>query len=101
MPEVYSRVYYHSPSVACQHTEVILQLFLLPSFRLDLPCADHHLSIGYEPWLCLARRKGILGEKEPTGKSSEMVKIPTLELVDKIGNFTMRSYSSTQPRKVG
>jgi len=34
------------PSVACQHTEVILQILLLPSFRLDLPCADHHLSIG-------------------------------------------------------
>ena len=22
-----------------------------------IPCADHHLSTGYEPWLCLVRRK--------------------------------------------
>ena len=40
----YSRVYYHSPSVACQHTEVIYRS-PSPFLRLDLPCADHHLSI--------------------------------------------------------
>ena len=36
---------YTNITVACQTTEVILQLpFLLPSYRLHLPCADHHLS---------------------------------------------------------
>ena len=41
----YSRL--HStlvPSVACQTTEVTYSLPSLPSW-LDLPCADHHLSI--------------------------------------------------------
>ena len=66
--------------VACQTTEVTIQFSFSLLFRLDLPCADHHLSIGYEPWLCLARRIGIPGEKELTGKTSEMVKIPALEL---------------------
>ena len=41
----YSIVYYHSPSVACQTTENILQISPSPFFRLDLPCADHHISI--------------------------------------------------------
>jgi len=32
--------------VACQTTEVTIQLSFSLLFRLDLPCADHHLSIG-------------------------------------------------------
>ena len=38
------------PSVACQTTEVTYRSPIL-SFLQAKPCADHHLSIGYEPWL--------------------------------------------------
>ena len=56
------------PSVACQTTEVTLQISF-SSFLQAGPCADHHLSIGYEPWLWLARKKKEPGEKEPSEKN--------------------------------
>ena len=70
------------PSVACQTTEVTLQLYYRSptlSFLQAKPCADHHLSIGYEPWLWLARKKEVPGKKRNLQrKTSEMVKIPEL-----------------------
>jgi len=60
------------------------------SFALDKLCYSGLL-------LCLARRNGIPGEIGPTGKTSEMVKIPELQKMDKIGKFSVQRFLRSQP----
>ena len=59
---------YTNITVACQTTEVTYRSFLLPSYRLHLPCADHHLSTA--PWvlhLSLACPELVQGAKAMSG----------------------------------
>ena len=83
------------PSVACQTTEVTYRsptLFFLQA----KPCADHHLFIGYEPWLTSQKEK----EKEkwnPLEKQVKKVEFPNLQRTDETGKFTVQNFSKSQP----